>query len=759
MADVAMTKINIPVSGMTCTSCSSRVERKLNKMDGVAAVVNFATETAQVEYDADAVTPDDLKATIEATGYGAELPQPDPEPTAQPADTAGATPASAETSATEDAAALHIASLKQRLIVTALLTIPVMALSMVPALQFRFWQWIVFALASPVYFWGGWPFHSATLRNLRHGAVSMDTLITLGTSAAYWWSVYALLWGGAGEPGLEMSMSFTGSHGHGMADIYLEAAAGVILFLLFGRWLEAKAKRSSAAALRSILQLGAKEVSVIRGGQEQRISAEQLQLGEQFVVRPGEKIATDGTIDDGHSAVDESMLTGESVPVEVGPGDTVTGASVNTSGRLIVTATRVGNNTTLAQMARLVEEAQARKAPVQRLVDRISQFFVPTVIVVSILTLIVHLWLGSTTAESFTAAVAVMIIACPCALGLATPMSLMVASGKGASLGLIIKGPEVLESTRRVDTIVLDKTGTVTTGDMSVDHVFAAEGFTADEVLRLAAAAENASEHPLARAVTKHYNDNHPDTALPQVDSFHSTAGIGVEGTVEGRKVTVGKSTAPALQAEIEQAQAAGTTPISVLIDDNPAGVITISDTVKPSSADAIGKLRELGLRPMLLTGDNAATAQAVAKQVGIATEDVIADVLPDEKAQVITDLQHDGKIVAMVGDGVNDAAALTAADLGLSMGTGTDSAIEASDITLVRGDLLAAVDAIELSRATLRNIKGNLFWAFAYNVVLIPVAAIGLLGPMWAGAAMAFSSVFVVLNAQRLRTFGGSRG
>ena len=729
-----LTKINIPVSGMTCTSCSSRVERKLNKMAGVTAVVNFATESAQVEYDPDEVSPEDLQATIEAAGYGATLPEPEPDPQPVPDDAA--------------------ANLKQRLIIVALLTIPVMVLSMVPAFQFRFWQWIVFALASPVYFWGGWPFHSATIKNLRHGTATMDTLVSLGTSAAYWWSVYALLFGGAGEPGLKMSMSLTGGHGHDMADIYLEAAAGVLLFLLFGRWLEAKAKRTSAAALRSILTLGAKEVTVLRGGQEQRIPAENLQVGEQFVVRPGEKVATDGTIVDGHSAVDESMLTGESVPVEVGPGDQVTGASVNTSGRLIVTASRVGENTTLAQMARLVEDAQARKAPVQRLVDRISQFFVPAVIVTSILTLVVHLWLGDSTAASFTAAIAVMIIACPCALGLATPMSLMVASGRGAAKGLIIKGPEVLESTRRVDTIVLDKTGTVTSGDMAVDEVVAAEGFSVDGVLRLAAAAEKASEHPLAQAVVKRFETDHPQTTLPQVTGFSSTAGVGVQGTVEGRKVTVGKSKAPELAAVNARAQQSGRTPISVLIDDKAAGVITISDTIKPTSAAAIARLRELGLQPMLLTGDNAPTAHAVASEVGIADGDVIADVLPDQKAQVITDLQAKGKVVAMVGDGVNDAAALTAADLGLSMGTGTDSAIEASDITLVRGDLAAAADAIELSRATLRNIKGNLFWAFAYNVAMIPIAALGLLGPMWAGAAMAFSSVFVVLNAQRLRRF-----
>jgi Cu+-exporting ATPase len=607
---------------------------------------------------------------------------------------------------------------------------------MVPALQFPGWQWVSLVLATPVVFWGGLPFHRATWTNLRHGAATMDTLVSLGTLAAFGWSLVALLLG-------------TG------AELYFEAAAVVTTFLLAGRWLEARAKRRAGAALRALLELGAKEVSVLRGGSEVRIPVAQLAVGEDFIVRPGEKIAADGEVTEGSSAVDASMLTGESVPVEVGPGDAVVGATVNAGGRLVVRATRIGAQTQLAQMARLVEEAQNGKAEVQRLADRISGVFVPIVLVVALGTLAGWLIAGGGASAAFTAAVAVLIIACPCALGLATPTALMVGTGRGAQLGILIKGPEVLESTRRVDTVVLDKTGTVTTGRMTVLDVVPADGQDGDELLRVAGALEAASEHPIAQAVARAAAERGP---LPAVDGFANVEGLGVRGSVEGRAVTVGRPRllADALPPELDdarqRAEAEGRTAIAVAWDGAARGVLVVADTVKPTSAAAVRQLRALGLRPVLLTGDNEAAARSVAQSVGI--DEVLAEVLPADKVDVVKGLQAEGATVAMVGDGVNDAAALAQADLGLAMGTGTDVAIEAGDLTLVRGDLRAAADAIRLSRRTLSTIKGNLFWAFAYNVAAIPLAAAGLLNPMVAGAAMAFSSVFVVTNSLRLRGF-----
>ena len=745
---VNLIELDLGVTGMTCTSCSARVERKLNKVDGVEASVNYATESASVKYDPAKVNEDLLIDTIKGAGYGAfALSAHTPETTSPeaPADATGQERIDAARDAEAD-------DLKHRLIISAILAVPIMLLSMIPALQFTNWQWAVLTMTTPVFFWGGAPFHKATWANLRHGSFTMDTLVSLGTTAAYLWSLWALFIGNAGMPGMTMEMHLFPADSS-MDEIYLETVAVVITFLLLGRWFETKAKGRSSEALRKLLDMGAKDAAVIRDGHEVRIPISQLAIGDVFIVRPGEKIATDGRVTDGSSAVDESMLTGESIPVEVTTGSKVTGATLNTSGRLLVEATRIGSDTTLSQMAKLVTEAQSKKAPVQRLVDRISQVFVPVVIVISILTLAGHLlFTDNGLAAAFTAAVAVLIIACPCALGLATPTALLVGTGRGAQLGLLIKGPEILESTKKVDTIVMDKTGTVTSGVMSVHDVAVAPGFDRDEVLTLAAAVESASEHPIAQAIAAA-----PKTALPEVTGFQNTAGRGVTGVVGGRTVTVGRPSSTlddALSASFTQAQEQGATPVVVMIDGVNAGVITVRDTVKETSAEAVAGLKKLGLTPMLLTGDNLGAARAVAAEVGIAPEHVIAEVMPDEKVSIVDKLQAQGRNVAMVGDGVNDAAALAQADLGLAMGAGTDVAIEAADITLMNNDLRSAVDAIRLSRRTLGTIKGNLFWAFAYNVVLIPVAAAGFLNPMLAGVAMAFSSVFVVTNSLRLRGF-----
>ncbi|WP_425330388.1 heavy metal translocating P-type ATPase [Trujillonella humicola] len=732
-------QVELLIGGMTCASCAARVEKKLNRMDGVTATVNYATEKARVTVDGD-VTADDLIATVERTGYTATLPRPRPEPADDAPETDGLRP------------------LRTRLLVSVALSVPVVAMAMVPALQFQYWQWLSLTLAAPVVVWGGLPFHRAAWTNLRHGAATMDTLVSLGTLAALAWSVYALFWGTAGTPGMTHPFEFTVQRGDGGGQIYLEAAAGVTTFLLAGRYAEGRAKRRSGAALRALLELGAKDVSLLRGGTEVRVPAGELAVGDLFVVRPGEKVAADGVVTEGSSAVDASMLTGEPVPVEVGPGDAVTGGTVNAGGRLVVRTTRVGADTQLAQMARLVEAAQDGKAEVQRLADRVSAVFVPVVLVIAAGTLGFWLGAGAEQSAAFTAAVAVLIIACPCALGLATPTALMVGTGRGAQLGILVKGPEVLESTRRADTVVLDKTGTVTTGRMTLQGVVPAAGEDAAEVLRLAGALEAASEHPIAQAVARAAAEA---GSLPPVDGFASTEGLGVTGVVEGRAVVVGRqrliadrsTTVPAeLDAARSSAEADGRTAVLVAWDGAARGVLVVADAVKPTSAAAVRQLRDLGLRPLLLTGDNERAARAVAAEVGI--EEVVAEVLPAEKVDVVRRLQAEGRVVAMVGDGVNDAAALAQADLGLALGTGTDVAMEAGDLTLVRGDLRVAADAIRLARRTLTVIKGNLFWAFAYNVAAIPLAVAGLLNPMIAGAAMAFSSVFVVTNSLRLRGF-----
>ena len=714
--------VELLIGGMTCASCAARIEKKLNRMDGVSATVNYATEKARVTFGP-AVSPADLVATVEKTGYTASLPAP-PDESATEADPAP--------------------RLRQRVAVSAALSVPLLLMGMVPALQLPSWQWLSLVLAAPVVAWGGAPFHRAAWTNLRHGATTMDTLVSLGTLAAFTWSLVAVVFRTGGES-------------------YFEAAAVVTTFLLAGRHLEARAKRRAGAALRALLELGAKDVAVLRNGVESRIPVGDLRVGDEFVVRPGEKIATDGEITDGSSAVDASMLTGESVPVEVGPGDAVAGATVNAGGRLVVRATRVGAQTQLAQMARLVEEAQNGKAQVQRLADRIAGIFVPIVLVLAGATLVFWLVIGAGAATAFTAAVAVLIIACPCALGLATPTALMVGTGRGAQLGILIKGPEVLESTRLVDTVVLDKTGTVTSGRMTLQDVVPAAGVDGEQVLRLAGALEHASEHPIARAVARAAEER--TGPLPAVSEFAATSGLGVRGVVDGHAVVVGRrellaewsvTMPPELDAALTRAAAAGRTAIAVAWDGVARGVLVVVDAVKPSSADAVTRLRELGLTPVLLTGDNSAVARSVAAEVGI--EQVIAEVLPKDKVDVVRRLQADGHVVAMVGDGVNDAAALAQADLGLAMGTGTDVAIEAGDLTLVSGDLRGAADAIRLARRTLAVIKGNLFWAFAYNVAAIPLAAAGLLNPMIAGAAMALSSVFVVTNSLRLRRFAALR-
>ncbi|MEV4014403.1 heavy metal translocating P-type ATPase [Nonomuraea angiospora] len=723
--------VELSIGGMTCASCANRIERKLNKLEGVSATVNYATEKAKVTFPT-GVDPKDLISEVEKAGYTAALPAPPAPSEAPPQD--------------------ELRPLRQRLVTAVVLSVPVIAMAMVPVLQFTNWQWLSLVLAAPVVVYAGWPFHRAAWTNLRHGAATMDTLISVGTLAAFGWSLWALFFGSAGTPGMTHPFAFTIERTDGSGNIYLETAAAVTAFILAGRYFESRSKRRAGAALRALLELGAKEVELADG---RRIPTDQLQTGDIFVVRPGEKIATDGVIVEGTSAVDASMLTGESVPVEVKPGDGVTGATVNAGGRLIVRATRVGADTQLAQMAKLVEEAQTGKAAVQRLADRISGVFVPIVIALAVGTLGFWLGTGNGVAAAFTAAVAVLIIACPCALGLATPTALLVGTGRGAQLGILIKGPEVLESTRKIDTVVLDKTGTVTEGKMTLVAVHLAEGENREEVLRLAGALEHASEHPIAQAIARAAQSD------ATVEDFANVEGLGVQGIVDGHAVLVGRPRLLAewsqylpdnLQDALETEQAKGRTAVAVGWDGKARAVLVVADVIKPTSRQAIEQLRALGLRPVLLTGDNEAVARTVAAEVGI--DEVIAEVLPADKVEVVKKLQAEGRVVAMVGDGVNDAAALAQADLGLAMGTGTDAAIEAADLTLVRGDLRVAPEAIRLSRSTLKTIKGNLFWAFAYNVAALPLAALGLLNPMIAGAAMAFSSVFVVSNSLRLRRF-----
>ncbi|MGW2474668.1 heavy metal translocating P-type ATPase [Streptomyces sp. NPDC001665] len=793
-----LSRAEFTIGGMTCASCAARVEKKLNRMDGVTATVNYATEKARVSYDDAAVSVHDLVATVERTGYTAKplpgtaaratepaatadeapqtpepaprTPRPEPEPELEaPAhtdDTPGDTPGDTLDGAPEYAPDPALTALRQRLIVSAVLAAPVVALAMIPALQFDSWQWLSLTLAAPVVVWGGLPFHRATWTNLRHGAATMDTLVSVGTLAAFGWSLWALFLGDAGMPGMRHGFDLTASRADASSTVYLEVAAGVVTFILLGRYLEAKSKRRAGSALRALMHLGAKDVTVLRDGTEIRVPVGRLVVGDRFTVRPGEKIATDGTVVEGSSAVDASMLTGESVPVDVGAGDTVTGATLNVSGRLVVEATRVGADTQLARIAKLVEDAQNGKAEVQRLADRISAVFVPVVLLLALATLIGWLLVTDDVTAAFTPAVAVLIIACPCALGLATPTALMVGTGRGAQLGILIKGPEVLESTRRVDTIVLDKTGTVTTGRMTLQAVHTAPGapgapaVTATDVLRLAGALEHASEHPVARAVATGAAER-TGAALPAPEDFANVPGLGVRGTVEGHTVLVGRprllteagiALPDALAAAVTNAAAQGRTAVAVGWGGEARAILEVADAIKDTSAEAVVALRELGLTPILLTGDHRAVAESVAREAGI--DEVRAEVLPEEKAHVIRGLQEQGRVVAMVGDGVNDAAALATADLGLAMGTGTDAAIEASDLTLVRGDLKVTADAIRLSRRTLTTIRGNLFWAFGYNMAALPLAAFGLLNPMIAGAAMAFSSVFVVTNSLRLRSF-----
>ncbi|MFI1018094.1 heavy metal translocating P-type ATPase [Streptomyces sp. NPDC020965] len=741
-------EVELAIGGMTCASCAARIEKKLNRMDGVEATVNYATEKAKVSFRGADISVQDLIGTVEATGYSATPPKPK-------SDSAKAGGGDQEPE--EDDRELR--TLRERVITAVVLSVPVIAMAMIPALQFDYWQWLSLTLAAPVVVYAGWPFHRAAWTNLRHGAATMDTLVSVGTTAAFLWSLYALFFGHAGMTGMTHPFELTISRSDGAGNIYLEAAAGVTAFILAGRYFEVRSKRKAGAALRALMELGAKEVTVLRDGKEVRVPTDELSVGDRFLVRPGEKIATDGIVVEGSSAVDASMLTGESVPVEVAPGDGVTGATLNAGGRLVVEATRVGSDTQLSRMAKLVEDAQNGKAAAQRLADRISAIFVPIVILLALGTLGVWLATGEGWSAAFTAAVAVLIIACPCALGLATPTALMVGTGRGAQLGILIKGPEVLETTRKVDTVVLDKTGTVTTGKMTLLDVHTADSTDRDEVLRLAGALEHSSEHPIAQAVAA--GAAAEVGTLPTPEDFVNVPGLGVQGVVEGHAVLVGREKLLAewaielpekLREAKQRAEKDGRTAITVAWDGEARAVLAVADAVKDTSAEAITRLRGLGLTPILLTGDNQAVAEAVAAEVGI--DQVIAEVMPEDKVDVVKRLQAEGRSVAMVGDGVNDAAALAQADLGLAMGTGTDAAIEAGDLTLVRGDLRAAADAIRLARRTLGTIRTNLFWAFAYNVGALPLAALGLLSPMIAGAAMAFSSVFVVGNSLRLRGF-----
>jgi len=732
----AGTEVDLDIGGMTCASCAARVEKKLNRMPGVSATVNYATERARVTLP-EGTSVSDAIATVEATGYTATEP-------------------AGEDESVEPREDDEVVELRRRVTISAVLTVPVVVLAMVPPLQFDYWQWLSLTLAAPVVVWGALPFHRAAWINLRHGAANMDTLVSMGVGAAFLWSLYALFLGGAGEPGMRMSFHLLPTQGGGSNEIYLEVAAAVTTFILLGRYFEARAKQRSSRALTALMSMGAKDVVVLRDGKEERVPIDSLKVGEEFVVRPGEKVATDGEVVDGHSAVDMSLLTGEPVPVEVGPGDLVVGAGINTAGRLLVRATKVGADTQLARIAAMVEQAQAQKAPVQRLADRVSAVFVPIVIVLATLTAVGWIAFGGSVAFAFTASVAVLIIACPCALGLATPTALLVGTGRGAQMGIVIRGPEILESTRRVEAIVLDKTGTLTEGRMTVVDVLAGTASDTEEVLSLVAAVESASEHPIGQAITASAD------SFDAVDSFLSTQGQGVQGVVDGRAVVAGRLSWIAEQWSVhvpdtarewvDRQQNLGRTVVCASVDGTFLGAVAVADAVKAESAAAVRDMKALGLEPIMVTGDNTAVAEAVARQLGI--ESVIAEVLPEDKIAAVAELQGRGKRVAMVGDGVNDAAALAQADLGMAMGSGTDVAIEASDITLMRSDPRSIVDAIRLSRKTLSTIKGNLFWAFAYNVAAIPLAMAGLLDPMIAGAAMAFSSVFVVTNSLRLRSF-----
>ena len=738
--ELKLDDVNLEIGGMTCASCATRIERKLNRIEGVSATVNYATEKARVQ--STGVDTASLIAAVEAAGYTAVLPV----PIAVKGD--AAPPVDSE--ATE---------LRRRLVISASLALPVVLLSMIQALQFTNWQWMALTLAAPVVAWGAWPFHRAAAVNARHGAATMDTLVSVGVIAAFMWSLYALFFGTAGEPGMHMTFQLVGNRS-GASEIYLEVASSVTVFILGGRYIEARAKRESGAALHALLRLGAKEATLLRGGVETRVPVASLAPGDSFVVRPGEKIATDGLVTDGASAVDCSMITGESVPVEVKVGDRVVGATVNVGGRLVVEVTRVGADTELARIGRLVEEAQSGKAQAQRLADRVSAIFVPIVFVLSAVAFVGWLLAGGTVEAAFTAAVATLIIACPCALGLATPTALLVGTGRGSQLGIIIRGPQVLEQTRTVDTIVLDKTGTITTGTMAVVSVQSLGATSHGELLSAAASVESGSEHPVARAIAARAA---AESILPvESTSFSAQAGQGVQAIVDGRLTLAGRASwladswsialSPAASAAVKSGEDAAATVIAIAWDGELRGIITVRDVVKPTSAEAVARFHALGLRPVLLTGDNAGSAQSVAAEVGI--DEVHAGVTPQGKLDLIHALQADGHVVAMVGDGVNDSAALAAADLGIAMGGGTDAAIAASDLTVVSGDLLVVADAVRLARRTLGTIKGNLFWAFAYNVAAIPIAMLGLLNPLLAGAAMAFSSVFVVTNSLRLRRF-----